>query len=183
MARGAQKSAEDMSKSGYGGAQQFNTNLETSNQQLQSYLLPQYQNLIQNPGYDQTTKNAITQNSEGATAATYASAGDALARRAARTGNTAGEVAGMDLLAQNKAKTMSGVAAGDQIQFANRAKSDVSQGLKGASELYGMDTNLLARSLGLPPEYLQQYNNGANQKSQGGLSWSWNNGLGINAPL
>ncbi|HLZ91101.1 MAG TPA: hypothetical protein VKQ28_05250, partial [Candidatus Acidoferrum sp.] len=105
------------------------------------------------------------------------------ARRAARTGNTAGEVAGMDLLAQNKAKTMSGVAAGDQIQFANRAKSDVSQGLKGASELYGMDTNLLARSLGLPPEYLQQYNNGANQKSQGGLSWSWNNGLGINAPL
>src|ERR1041384_974764 len=93
-ARGAQKASEDMSKSGYNSAQQFNTNLESSNSALQNYLLPQYKNMIQNPGYDQATKNAITQNSEGAGGAAYGSASDGVARRAARTNNTAGEVAG-----------------------------------------------------------------------------------------
>jgi hypothetical protein len=167
MARGAQKAAEDMSKSGYNTAQEFNTQQIQGNAQLQNYLIPQYQNLVNNPGFDQATKNAITQNSEGASAATYASANDALARRAARTGNTAGEVAGMDKLAQEKAQTMSGVAANNQIQFANRAKADVSEGLQGMSGLYGMDTNLLAKSLGIPPEYLQQYNEAASRPSFG----------------
>src|ERR1043166_4656610 len=136
-ARGAQKASEDMSKSGYNSAQQFNTNLESSNSALQNYLLPQYKNMIQNPGYDQATKNAITQNSEGA---------------------------GMDKLAQDKAGTMASTAAGNQIQFANRAKQDVQEGTAGLSGLYGMDTNLLSKSLGIPAEYLQQYNNAANQR-------------------
>src|ERR1051326_5662253 len=105
-ARGAQKASEDMSKSGYNSAQQFNTNLESSNSALQNYLLPQYKNMIQNPGYDQATKNAITQNSEGAAGAAYGSASDALARRATRTNNTAGEVAGMDKLGQDKEGTI-----------------------------------------------------------------------------
>src|ERR1043166_1314744 len=176
-ARGAQKASEDMSKSGYNSAQQFNTNLESSNSALQNYLLPQYKNMIQNPGYDQATKNAITQNSEGAAGAAYGSASDALARRAARTNNTAGEVAGMDKLAQDKAGTMASTAAGNQIQFANRAKADVSEGLQGISGLYGMDTNLLSKSLGLPVEYLNSYIN-AGQMQKGGFTGAFSNALG-----
>jgi len=155
MARGAQKTAENLAQSGYNSSQQYNTNLTNQNQQIQGYLLPQFQNLIQNPGYDQTTKNAITNASEGAVGATYASANDALARRAARTKNSAGE--------------MAGTAANNQIQFANRAKADVTQGLEGISGLYGMDTNLLSRSLGIPAEYLGLYNNAANIKGNGVL--------------
>jgi hypothetical protein len=157
MARGAQGTAQKMASSGFAGANAFNTGLEASNTALQNYLLPQYQNLIQNPGYDQATKNAITLNSQGAAASSYGGAADALARNAARTGNAAGMVAGEDALAQQKANTMSNVAAGNQIQFANQAKKDVQEGLQGVQGMYGMDTNLLARSLGIPVEYLNSY--------------------------
>jgi len=45
----------------------------------------------------------------------------------------------------------------------------VTQGLEGISGLYGMDTNLLSRSLGIPAEYLGLYNNAANIKGNGVL--------------
>jgi hypothetical protein len=53
---------------------------------------------------------------------------------------------------------MSDVAAKNQISFADASRSDVREGLSGLNTMYGIDANLLARSLGIPPEYLQQYN-------------------------
>jgi hypothetical protein len=83
----------------------------------------------------------------------------------------------MDKLAQDKAGTMASTAAGNQIQFANRAKADVSEGLQGISGLYGMDTNLLSKSLGLPVEYLNSYIN-AGQMQKGGFTGAFSNALG-----
>jgi len=168
MARGAQKTGENNANAGYQGSQQYNTQLENQNQSMQNYLLPQYQNLIQNPGYTAAQQNAITTNSTGAAAATYGAASDQAARTAARTGNAASLSAQQDQLAQEKANTMANVNAQNQIQFANAARQDVQSGLAGISGLYGQDQNLLGRALGIPPEYLAQYN--AAMKG-GGSSW------------
>jgi hypothetical protein len=167
MARGAKKTALDNANSGYVGSQTFNQGVEEQNTKLANYLLPQYQNLVQNPGYDAATKSAITQESTGAAAAAYGGAADTAARTAARTGNEASLAPQMDALAQQKAQTMSSVNAKNQIAFGDRAKADVTEGLQGISGMYGMDMNLLAKSLGIPPEYLQQYNEAANSPSFG----------------
>ena len=163
MARGAQKTAEQTAQQGYGQVQAFNTQLEGQNVALQNYLTPQYMSMVNNPGFDTATKSAITNESTGAAAAAYGGASDQAARTAARTGNSAALGPLEDKLAQEKAGTMGDIGAKNQIAFAQQAKSDQQTGLKGLSGLYGMDTNLLARSLGLPPEYLQQYNNAASR--------------------
>jgi len=177
MARGAQKTAEDAANTGRVNADQFNKQLEGGLDASKGYLTKQYQNLISNPGYDPATKSAITLNSEGAAAASYGGASDALARSAARTGNSAGITAGEDKLAQDKAATMSGVAAKDQIAFADRAKADQTQGLQGLSSMYGMDMNMLARSLGIPVEYLNSYI-AAGQMNKGGFTGAFSTALG-----
>lgn len=169
MARGARQTLLNNANTGFGNANQFNTQLEGQNQQLQNYLVPQYQNLIQNPGFDQATKNAITANSTGAAAATYGSAADQAARTAARTGNSASLAPALDKLAQDKAQTMASTNAQNQIEFAKQAKTDVQQGLQGMSGLYGMDTNLLSRALGIPPEYLSIYSGQTNSPWTGFL--------------
>ncbi|HEY4816739.1 MAG TPA: hypothetical protein VIH67_04870 [Candidatus Acidoferrum sp.] len=132
--------------------------MQGQNTAIQNYLVPQYQNLIQNPGYDPKTKAAITNAGEGAAAASFGSASDAIDRGAARTNNSAGVAAGQDALAMEKGRTMADVASKDQIQFADAARSDVRAGEAGLSGLYGVDQQLLARSLGVPVEYLGQYN-------------------------
>jgi hypothetical protein len=162
MARGARQTALNNANSGYQGSQALNTQLENQNSQLQNWLVPQYQNLVQNPGYDQATKNAITLNSTGAAAAGFSGASDAAARSAARTGNSAALAPQQDQLAQQKAQTMAGVNAANQTNFANAARSDVQQGLSGLSGIYGQDQQLLAKALGIPPEYLGAYNQNVN---------------------
>jgi hypothetical protein len=167
MARGAQGTAETNANNGYGQSQQFNTQLQGQNAALQNYLVPQFQSMVQNPGFDTATKSAITNQSTGAAAAAYGGASDQAARTAARTNNSAALGPLEDKLAQDKAGTMGDIGSKNQIAFAEQAKTDQQKGLQGLSGLYGMDTNLLARSLGLPPEYLQQYNNAANQRPSG----------------
>ena len=158
MARGAQKTAENNANTGFVNSTQFNNQLSGQNAAIQNYLVPQYKNLIQNPGYDAATKAAITNAGEGAAAASFGSADDAIARSAARTNNSAGLVAGQDKLAMDKGRTMADTASKDQIQFADQAKKDQAAGEAGLSGLYGVDQTLLARSLGIPVEYLGQYN-------------------------
>jgi hypothetical protein len=167
MARGAQGTAEQNAASGYGNAQTYNTQLENSNAALQNYLLPQYQNMLANPGYTQAQKNAITTASTGAVGASFGNAQDQAARDAARTGNSAGLASQEDQLAQAKANTMAQTNAQNQEQFANVALQQQNQALSGISGLYGMDTSLLGKALGIPPEYLNAYNQAAGKDSFG----------------
>jgi hypothetical protein len=142
-------------------ANQFNTQQEQQNSQVSGMLVPAYQSLINSPGYTPAQQAAITNASTGAASSAYGSAQDALARRAARTNNSAGAVSGMDQLAQEKANTLSQDAAQNQVTFANDQQKQQQAGLAGLSGVYGMDTSLLSKSLGLPVEYLQQYNSAA----------------------
>jgi hypothetical protein len=113
----------------------YNAQQQQEQQQARSALMTQYQNLY---------NNAATGPQAQAAAASFGSAQDQLARRAAVTGNSAGAVEGQDKLAQEKAQTMSDIVRQNQVAA-----------LQGEAGLYGMDTNLLAKSLGLPVEYLQ----------------------------
>jgi hypothetical protein len=148
---------------------QFNNQQEAQNQAQRTGLLTDYQQMLANPGYDAATKSAITNDTQGATAASFGSAADSLERRSARTGNPAGLIEGEDQLARDKAQQMSTDAAKNQITFANAARGDRDTALKGLSGVYGMDQQLLARSLGIPVEYLSQYN-AARQNKPGFLS-------------
>jgi hypothetical protein len=159
MARGVNQGTVNSINTQLGNTNQLNNQLMSNNNAIQAGVLGGYQNLVANPGYDAATKSAITNASQGAAGTAYASAGDALARRAARTNNSSGVIAGMDQLARDKASTMSGIADTNQIQFADQAKKDVNTGLAGQAGLYGVDTNLLSRSMGLPADYLNTLTN------------------------
>jgi hypothetical protein len=112
----------------------YNAQQQQEQQAARGQLMTQYQNLY---------KNAATGPEAQAAAASFGSAQDQLQRTAARTGNTAGVIEGQDQLARDKAQTMSDVI-----------RKNETSALLGVAGMYGMDTNLLARSLGIPAEYL-----------------------------
>jgi hypothetical protein len=155
MARGA---GQQMAQSGYNTQQQYNTNLENQQSQQGNFLQSQYQQMLANPGYTPAQQAAITTNSTGAAGAAFSGAADSAARTAARTGNSASLAPQQDALAQQKAQTMSQVNAANQTSFANDAQKQQEQALQGLSGVFGQDTSLLAKSLGLPPEYLKAFN-------------------------
>lgn len=126
---------------------------EAQANQIQSMILPQYQSMLSNPA------SATPAGQEAA--ASFGSAQNTLAARAAKTGNSAGTVEGEDKLAQDKASTLSNITTTNQ----NNA-------LSGLQSLYGTDTNLLSKTLGLPPEYLNASTNAAAPKGpQPGFSF------------
>lgn len=135
--------------------------IDATNQQLLARqaglgntITPALQNMLANPGYSQAEQAAIT----GATQGSIGSAFDALAQRAAnraaRTRNSAGFSDTLDQLARGQAQQQSQSAGQNQIAFSNRAKQDQLNALSGLSGLYGVDANLLSRTLGIPAQLL-----------------------------
>ncbi|MGH9595052.1 MAG: hypothetical protein ACRD5L_18310 [Bryobacteraceae bacterium] len=113
-----------------------------------------YQNMLANPGYTQAQQAAIT----GATQGSLASAFDALSQRAAnrvaRTNNSAGFSDSLDQLARSQGQQQASAAQQNQIAFANNAQDQQSRALAGLSGLYGVDANMLSRTLGIPAQLL-----------------------------
>ncbi|SRR5258708_2721818 len=132
-------------------ADAYNAQQQQQQQAARGQLMTQYQTLY---------KNAATGPEAQAAAASFGSAQDQLNRGAARTGNTAGVIEGQDQLAREKAQTMSDVV-----------RKNETSALQGEAGLYGMDTNLLAKSLGLPVDYLQIQQKAREPKNTGGF-WS-----------
>jgi hypothetical protein len=64
----------------------------------------------------------------------------------ARTGNSAGFSELTDELARQKGQEEANLAQKNQVTFANTALQQQNQALQGLSGLYGVDTNLLART-------------------------------------
>jgi hypothetical protein len=135
--------------------------IDATNQQLMAQqtdlsntVTSAYQNMLANPGYTQSQQAAIT----GATQGADASAFDALAQNAtesvARTNNSSGYNDTLDQLARDQAQQQSTLAQQNQVTFANRAQQDQLNALQGLSGLYGVDSNLLARTLGIPAQLL-----------------------------
>jgi hypothetical protein len=145
-------------------------------QQVGSTLLPQYQSILANPGLSPADQSAITNNSQGALASAFDSLQQAAQNRAARTNNSAGFADLADELARQKGIASGNLAAQNQLNFSNTAFNRQMAALQGLSGLYGMDTNLLGRTLGIPAELLNTAAN--NSRNQPGFFTSLGSALG-----
>ena len=132
----------------------LNQQLLGQQQALGSQVGAQYQSLLNNPGYSDADKAAITGQSQGALSSAFDSLQQSAMNRMARTGNSAGYGDVTDELAREKGRQEASIAQQNQLNFSNTAYQRQMAALQGLSGLYGVDTNLLGRSLGIPSELL-----------------------------
>ena len=130
----------------------MNQQIYGSSQALGSQAASGYQNLLSNPGYSDAEKSAIANLSQSALSS------DALAQnaanRAARTRNSAGYGELIDSLARTQGQDQANLAQQNQIAFANASRAGTLSALSGLSGLYGTDSGLLGRALGIPAQLL-----------------------------
>src|ERR1700674_1800566 len=132
----------------------MNQRLYGSSQALGSQAAAGYQNLLDNPGYPQAEQSAIANLSQSALSSSFDALAQNAANRAARTRNSAGYGELIDSLARTQGQDQANLAQKNQINFANAARSDTLSALGGLSGLYGTDTSLLGRALGIPASLL-----------------------------
>jgi hypothetical protein len=123
-------------------------------QQTGNLLNSQFQNILNNPGLSPADKAAVTGQSQGAIASAFDSLAQSAANRMARTNNPAGFGELTDELARQKAIAEGNQAQQNQLAFTNTAFQRQMSALQGLSGLYGVDTNLLGRTLGIPAQLL-----------------------------
>ena len=154
MGRGAQAQTQKLTDQQLAGINSLNQQLLGNQQQIGNLLVPQFQSIASNPGLSPADKAAVTAQSQGALASAFDSLQQSAANRAARTRNSAGFADLSDDLARQK-----GIAAGNQAQqnqlaFSTTAFQRQMAALQGLSGLFGVDTTLLGRTLGIPAELL-----------------------------
>lgn len=112
-----------------------------------STLLPAYQSILANPGYSSADKSAMRLSTLGGLGASFDSASDAASNRLARTRNSAGFGETLDELARERGRQTSTAEAGLESKFADTALSERDKALSGISNLYGVDSDTLAKLL------------------------------------
>src|SRR6202140_2322699 len=157
------------------GINALNQQLLGNQQQIGNSLVPQFQSIANNPGLSPADKAAVTSQSQGALASAFDSLQQSAANRAARTRNTAGFADLSDDLARQKGIAAGNQAQQDQLAFSNTAFQRQMAALQGLSGLFGVDTNLLGRTLGIPAELL---NTRANASRPSGFFSSLGSSLG-----
>jgi hypothetical protein len=175
MGRGAQAQTQKLTDQQLAGINSLNQQLLGNQQQIGNLLVPQFQSIANNPGLSPADKAAVTAQSQGSLASAFDSLQQSAANRAARTRNAAGFADLSDELGRQK-----GIAAGNQAQqnqlaFSNTAFQRQMAALQGLSGLFGVDTNLLGRTLGIPAELL---NTRANASRPSGFFSSLGSSLG-----
>jgi hypothetical protein len=142
-------------------------------QQVGNLLLPQYQSILNNPGLSSADKAAVTGQSQGALASAFDALQQSAQNRLARTRNSAGFGELADEFARRKGIAEAGQAQRNQLAFTNTAFQRQMAALQG---LFGIDSNLLARTLGIPAELLNVRNNAS--RNTGGFFSALGSGLG-----
>ena len=175
MGRGAQGQTRDMTDQQLAQTNALNQQLYGQQQSLAGALLPQYQSILNNPGYSAADKAAITGQSQGALSSAYDALQQSAQNRVARTRNSAGFGELTDELARERARDSADVAQQNQVNFSNTAYQRQLAALQGLSGLYGMDTGLLGRTLGIPADLL---NTRANASRSNGFFSSMGSSLG-----
>jgi hypothetical protein len=154
MSRGAQAQTRQLTDQQLAGINAMNQQFMNQQQQVGNVLLPQYQNILNNPGLSPADKAAITGQSQGALSSAFDSLQQSAQNRVARTRNAAGFADLEDELARQKGIAQANQAAQNQLNFSNTAYQRQMSALQGLSGLYGVDSNLLGRSLGIPAQLL-----------------------------
>ena len=154
MGRGAQDQTRQLTDQQLASINALNQQFLGQQQQVGNILLPQFQNILNNPGLSPADKAALTSQSQGAVASAFDSLQQSAANRAARTRNSAGFADLADDLARQKGIAEGNQAQQNQLAFTNTAFQRQLTALQGLSGLFGVDSNLLARGLGIPAELL-----------------------------
>jgi hypothetical protein len=154
MGRGAQAQTQQLTDQQLASINAQNQQFLGQQQQLGNLLTPQYQSILNNPGLSPADQAAITGQSQGSIASAFGSLQQSAANRVARTNNSAGFSDLTDELARQKGIAEGNQAAQNQLTFSNTAFQRQMAALQGLSGLYGMDTNLLGRTLGIPSQLL-----------------------------
>ncbi len=150
MGRGATQQTMDLTNQQLATQNAMNTALYGQNSSLGDTAAGGYQNLLANPGYTQAQQTAITGQSMGALASTFASLASSAANRSARTNNAASYTELLDSLARTQGQQGASLAQQNQLAFANQSKQDQLTALQGLSGLYGTNSSLLGKSIGVP---------------------------------
>jgi hypothetical protein len=153
----------------------LNQQLLGQRQSVGTLVVPQFQSILNNPGFSAADKAAITGQSQGALASAFDSLQQSAANRVARTGNSAGFSELTDDLARQKGVAEGNLAQQNQLNFSNTAFQRQMAALQGLSGIFGVDSNLLGRTLGIPSELL---NVRANASRPGGFFTSLGSSLG-----
>jgi hypothetical protein len=158
----------------------MNQQLYSNSQGLKSQATAGYQNMLANPGYTDAEKSAVTNSSQSALSSAFNALAQNAANHAARTRNSAGYGELIDSLARTQGQQQANLAQQNQIAFSNAARSDTLSGLSGLTGLYGTDTTLLGRAIGVPSSLLNaQVQNSQSKTFQlgfgpSGLSFGFN---------
>jgi hypothetical protein len=162
MGRGAQQQTTQMTNQQLAQQNAMNQQLYGQSQGLQSTVAAGYQNLLANPGYTAAQQAAITNQSMGALSSSFAALASSAANRVAQTNNSAGYGDMLDSLARQQGQQTANLAQQNQLAFANQAQQNQLTALQGLSSLYGVDTTLLGKTLGIPSQLLNTSANLAN---------------------
>ena len=179
MGRGAQTQTRQMTDQQLASLNSLNQQFAGQQQQLGNSLLPQYQDIANHPGLSPSDRAAVTGQSQGALASSFDALQQSAQNRLARTRNSAGFGELADDLARQKGIAQAGQAQQNQLAFSNTAFQCQMAALQGLSGLYGVDSSLLGRTLGLPAELL---NTRANA-SRGGSGFFSSLGSGLGSTL
>jgi hypothetical protein len=159
MGRGAQAQTRQLTDQQLASINVLNQQFLGQQQQVGNQLNQQYQSILNNPGLSPADQAAVTGQSQGALASAYDSLQQSAQNRLARTRNSAGFGELTDELARQKGIAEAGQAQQNQLAFTNTAFQRQMAALQGLSGLYGVDTNLLGRTLGIPAQLLNVRNN------------------------
>jgi hypothetical protein len=177
MGRGAQDYTRQLTDQQLASLNSLNQQFLGQQQQVGNTLLPQYQSILNNPGLSPADKAAVTGQSQGSLASAFDSLQQSAQNRLARTRNSAGFGELTDDLARRKGIAEAGQAQQNQMAFTNTAFQRQMAALQGLSGLFGVDSNLLGRTLGIPAELLNARNN-ASRTSGNGFFSALGSGLG-----
>ena len=176
MGRGAQAQTQKLTDQQLANINSLNQQFLGQQQQVGNLLVPQFQSILNNPGLSPADKAAVTGQSQGALASAFDALQQSAQNRLARTRNSAGFSELTDELARQKGIAEGNQAQQNQLAFTNTAFQRQMAAMQGLSGLFGVDSNLLGRTLGIPAELLNVRNNAS--RGSGGFFSALGSGLG-----
>jgi hypothetical protein len=154
MSRGAQQQTQQLTQQQLAQQNQLISQANQQGESDRSLMMPEIEQLLNSPGYTPAQQSAIEQEGMGAARTAYDALRETAANRVAATNNPAGYDALDAKLGREEAQTLANQASQNQIQFANEQIGQQLAGLSALGQTYNIDTNLLGRAMGVPPELL-----------------------------
>ncbi len=176
MGRGAQAATRRAADEERARINALNQQFLGEREQVRNLLLPQFQSILSSPGFSAADKAAITGQSQGALASAFDALQQAASNRVARTRNAAGFGELADELARQRGRESANLAQRNELAFGNEAFRRQMAALQGLGGLFGVDTSLLARGLGIPADLLSVRANAS--RGGGGFFSSLGSSLG-----